>query len=225
MMVFAGGLSAQTQHQNTGWGMWLNNTMINKKWGLYFDTQVRSSDGWTNVRNFLFRPGITYYANSKNEYTLGYLLNQTYTHAEEPLEHVLTEHRIWEQYVHRHKISRIIAMHRFRLEQRFTERQSADQLFTQRFRYFARFIIPFTKPSTSFEKGPFAAVQNELFFNIQNKDQLNNSLFDQNRLYLAGGYRINKHVDLEAGYLNQAIKGSNNNTSNNVVQIAVYTKF
>ncbi|MNR03834.1 hypothetical protein D3C85_1197500 [compost metagenome] len=71
----------------------------------------------------------------------------------------------------------------------------------------------------------FAALQNELLFNIQNKEQLNGSLFDQNRAYLAVGYRVSKSFDIEAGYLNQRIKGANNNTVNNVAQLALYTRF
>jgi len=217
---------AQTQHQNSGWLFLLNNTKITNKWGAYLDVQVRSADDWANVRNFLFRPGITYYANGKNELTLGYLLNQTFTHMDGAADNVLTEHRIWEQYVYKHKAATtIIAQHRFRLEQRFIERAGSDQLFAQRFRYFARFIIPLKKGAKNFEEGLFVALQNELFFNVQHKNELNGSLFDQNRAYVAAGYRLNKNFDIEAGYLNQSIKGLNNNTSNNVVQLALYTKF
>jgi len=225
LFLYTGNVHAQTQHQNSGWLFLLNNTKISKKWGAYLDMQVRSADNWSEVRNFLFRPGITYYANGRNELTLGYLLNQTFTHADGTADNVLTEHRIWEQYVYKHKISTVIASHRFRVEQRFIERAGKDQLFAQRFRYFARFIIPLEKGMKNFEEGIFVALQNELFFNIQHKNELNRRFFDQNRAYVAAGYRVNKNLDLEAGYLNQAIKGLNNNTSNNVVQLAVYTKF
>ncbi|CAM4017499.1 Protein of unknown function [Pedobacter westerhofensis] len=226
VFLTGGRLLAQTQHQSTGWLFLLNNTKISKKWGTYLDMQLRSADKWDNVRNFLFRPGITYYANGKNELTLGYLLNQTYTHTDGPLDRVLSEHRIWEQYVYKHKAARtVIAAHRFRLEHRFIERAGKEELFAQRFRYFARFIIPLEKGVQSFEKGAFVALQNELFFNIQHKDELNHKFFDQNRAYAAAGYRFSKKLDIEAGYLNQAVKGLNNNTVNNVVQLAVYTKF
>ncbi|SDZ82887.1 DUF2490 domain-containing protein [Pedobacter hartonius] len=225
LFLFTGNVHAQTQYQNSGWLFLLNNTKISKKWGAYLDMQVRSSDNWAEVRNFLFRPGITYYANGKNELTLGYLLNQTFTHADGTADNVLTEHRIWEQYVYKHKISTVIASHRFRVEQRFIERAGKDQLFAQRFRYFARFIIPLTKEMKDFEEGLFVALQNELFFNIQHKNELNHRFFDQNRAYVASGYRVTKNLDIEAGYLNQAVKGLNNNTVNNVVQLAVYTKF
>jgi hypothetical protein len=226
VFLITGAVHAQTVHQNSSWLFLLNNTKISKKWGAYMDMQVRSGDKWAKVRNLLLRPGVTYYANAKNELTLGYLLNQTYTHVEGPLDNVLTEHRIWEQYVYKHKTAAtVIAQHRFRVEQRFIQRAGKDELFAQRFRYFARFIIPMKKGVKNFEKGFFAALQNELFFNIQNKEELNNTLFDQNRAYLAAGYRVNKNFDIEAGYMNQWVKGLNNNTSNTVVQLALYTKF
>lgn len=217
--------TAQTVNQNSGWLFLLNNTKISDKWGAYVDVQVRSADDWKNVRNFLFRPGVTYYANSNNEFTLGYLLNQTFLHTDGASDNTLTEHRIWEQYVYKQKLSTIGVSHRFRLEQRFIERAGNNDLFSQRLRYFVRFILPLQKNKQTFTEGLYAALQNELFFNLQNKDQLNKKLFDQNRAYLALGYRASKKLDLEIGYLNQAIKGLSNNTVNNVVQLAIYTKF
>ena len=71
----------------------------------------------------------------------------------------------------------------------------------------------------------FVALQNEFFLNLQNKDELNGSTFDQNRAYLAVGYRFSKAFDVEAGYLNQAVKGASVNTMNNAVQLALYTRF
>lgn len=225
LFVLTTNLTAQTVNQNSGWLFLLNNTKISEKWGTYVDVQVRTSDNWQDVRNFLFRPGVTYYANSKNEFTAGYLLNQTFLHLIGSADNMLTEHRIWEQYVYKQKLSTISISHRFRLEQRFIERIGNDDLFSQRLRYFVRFIFPLQKNKKTFNDGFYAALQNELFFNLQNKEQLNNKLFDQNRAYLALGYRASKKLDLEIGYLNQAVKGLNNNTVNNVTQLAIYTKF
>ena len=98
-------------------------------------------------------------------------------------------------------------------------------MFAQRFRYFFRLIQPLNKTEAAFTKGAFVALQNEVFLNFHNKDKLNNSVFDQNRLYLAAGYRFSKKVDIEAGYMNQAVKTLNNHTNNNIVQLALYTRF
>ncbi|WP_348621295.1 DUF2490 domain-containing protein [Pedobacter lusitanus] len=225
LCFFGTTINAQTNYQNSGWLFLLNNTKINKKWGTHLDIQLRSADNWNNVKNFLFRPGITYFLNDKNDITLGYLLSETHNQVDDLGEHKLTEHRIWQQYIHKHKISTINVSHRFRLEQRFAEKIRNEDIFAQRFRYFVRFIIPLKKEVKNFEEGLFAALQNELFFNVQNKDKLNGHFFDQNRAYGALGYRFSKKFDLEAGYLNQAVKGASNNSVNNVIQLAVYTRF
>lgn len=219
-------VTAQTINQSSGWLFLLNNTKINDKWGAYLDVQLRSSDKIDYLRNFLFRPGVTYYINDKNEATVGYLLNKTFNRLIGSANNQLTEQRIWEQYIYKQKLSTISVSHRFRLEQRFIERTGVqDDLFSQRFRYFVRFILPLEKGKQKFDEGTFLALQNEVFLNLQNKDELNGKVFDQNRAYLAVGYRFSKKLDIEAGYLNQAIKGLGANTVNNVVQLAVYTRF
>ena len=70
-------LSAQTKHENSGWLFMLNSTKFNEKWGMHLDVQVRSNDNWGAVKNVLFRPGITYYIDKKQNVTAGYLLAST----------------------------------------------------------------------------------------------------------------------------------------------------
>jgi hypothetical protein len=54
---------------------------------------------------------------------------------------------------------------------------------------------------------------------------VNNEIFDQNRLYLALGYRLRKSFDLEAGYLNQYINGRGKTFGNNhILQLAGYVR-
>src|SRR5690606_35097172 len=116
---------AQTVNQNTGWLFFLNSTKFNEKWGMYFDLQVRTADEWSHVRNVLIRPGITYYFSGKSNATLGYLYTTTYNG---PLigtpKNLFVEHRIWQQYIYSHQPWKSATLsHRFRLEQRFIERQ------------------------------------------------------------------------------------------------------
>ena len=211
-------LPAQTKQENSGWLFLLNSTKFSEKWGLHLDVQVRSTDNWGAVKNVLFRPGITYFIDKQQNVTAGYLLASSDLGTT-----TLIEQRIWEQYILTHKISSVFTTHRFRLEQRFLDQPNDN--FAQRLRYFIRLIKPLQKAEQAFNKGVFLALQNEVFLNIQNKKRINNNVFDQNRLYLAGGYRFSKKMDLEAGYLNQAIKGTSRNTVNNIVQLALYTRF
>ncbi|RZL33708.1 MAG: DUF2490 domain-containing protein [Pedobacter sp.] len=222
--IALGKLSAQTQYQNSGWFFFLNNTKFNKKWGLQFDAQIRSADDWGYVRNTLIRPALQYFINDKHNVALGYLWQTTDLRLVGTSKNLFNEHRIFEQYIYTHKLKSIFASHRFRVEQRFIERAN-EEVFSQRFRYFFRLVQPLQKTAASFDKGVFVALQNEVFLNFQNKEKINNSVFDQNRLYLAGGYRFSKKVDLEVGYMNQAVKNFTNHTNNSIVQFAVYTRF
>lgn len=217
-------VSAQTQYQNAGWLMFVNNTKFSEKWGMQLDAQLRSADNWDYVRNTLVRPAVQYFINDQNNVALGYLWQTTDFRLVGVSKNLFSEHRIFEQYIHMHKIKSIFASHRLRVEQRFIERPN-EEVFSQRFRYFFRLIQPLQKQQPSFTKGPFAALQNEVFLNIQNKEMINNSLFDQNRLYLAAGYRFSKKLDLEVGYMNQAIKNTSNHINNSIIQFAVYTRF
>ena len=105
-----------------------------------------------------------------------------------------------------------------------------------RLRYFFRGIIPLSAQtdgmasagpakSAAFTKGFFAAVQNEIFFNLGDKTAVNGKVFDQNRVLLAGGYRLSKQFDMELGYMNQYISGAGSNSTNNhIVQLATYVR-
>lgn len=227
MCLFSTFAIAQTSNQTTGWLFLMNNNKLSKKWGTHLDVQLRTADQFNHLKNFMFRPGLTYFLNDRSDLTLGYLLNQTYLPQAGASDLQLTEHRIWQQYIYKHKIKAVNVSHRFRLEQRFIEQPDGTDLFAQRMRYFVRFLLPLAKqqPQQSFQKGAFVALQNELMFNVQDKENINGHFFDQNRAYLAGGYRFSKQLDLEAGYMNQAVKLRNGQSINHIIQLALYTRF
>ena len=136
--------------------------------------------------------------------------------------------------------------HRLRLEQRYLPKHhpEGDQLVrdghreAHRLRYFFRGIIPLSAQpdgtaatgagpakSAAFNKGFFAAVQNEIFFNLGDRSAVNGKTFDQNRAYLAAGYRLSKQFDMEVGYMNQYISGAGAaSTNNHIVQLATYLR-
>ncbi|MBS7564166.1 DUF2490 domain-containing protein [Mucilaginibacter sp. Bleaf8] len=216
---------AQTKHEHSLWGAWFHTQRFSKHWGAMFDIQMRSADDVEYLRHTLLRPGVSYYFNNRQFTTLGYLY--TYTRNQTDAGKTFRpEHRIWQQFIQAHTVHKNIAVqHRFRLEQRFVgSLNTQDAFFAQRLRYFIRGVIPFKRDST-FSKGMFLGLQNEVFTNVQNKDKVNGSFFDQNRAYAALGYRFNKSVDIEAGYLNQYVNGAGPaNINNNIIQVALYTR-
>ncbi|WP_256008992.1 DUF2490 domain-containing protein [Desertivirga xinjiangensis] len=223
ILLFPFSAFSQTVEQ-TGWLAWFNSYKLKERWAMHLDVQLRSADDLDYSRNLLVRPGLTYHINQNQNVTAGYAWIETFDNPDLSTDKNLTEHRIWEQYVLSYKLKGLPLTHRFRLEQRFIERPAED-IFSQRLRYFARVMVPFKKDKAAFNKGVFAALQNEVFLNLQNKNKLNDKVFDQNRAYVAIGYRVNRRFDLEAGYLNQYVDGLGSNTVNHAGQLALYTRF
>jgi len=225
MQLFLFKTASAQLNEFTGWGAWFHTQKFSKHWGAFFDAQFRSSNDFGYLRNPLLRPAVSYYFNKNNIASLGYLF--TGAHRKTGTENTFrTEHRIFQQYILMQKINSNTALqHRFRLEQRFVgSLGKSDNYFAQRLRYFARSVVPFKKDSV-FTKGVFVGLQNEVFVNVQNKARLNGQFFDQNRAYAAIGYRLNKMIDLETGYLNQYINQAEGYTVNHVLQLVLYTRF
>lgn len=215
-------LFAQTKEQAV-WFSILNTTKINDHWGLQFDIQFRSADDVKYMRNFLFRSAIAYAFNKKNNVSIGH--SESDTNSGPAPYTSLTEHRINEQYIHNESIKSIAITNRFRLEQRFIEKTPTTSVFSQRFRYSLRVLIPLAKQGSSFKKGLFATVQDEVFINVQNKDKINGSLFDQNRAYAGIGQRFSPKIDMELGYMKLFQKRSSTDLSSSIVQLAFFTRF
>jgi hypothetical protein len=216
---------AQT-NEFSGWGAWFHTQRFSKNWGASFDGQFRSANHIDYLKNVLLRPNINYYFGGNKSATLGYAYVSTNGRTATGAKTFRSENRIFEQFIVTQKAGINTAItHRFRLEQRFLGSTPTQQeVFSQRVRYFIRGVIPFNSEPT-FTNGTYLGLQNEVFANIQNNDKINNHVFDQNRAYVAFGYRINKRIDIEAGYLNQYVQQSTAHTINHIAQIALYTRF
>lgn len=224
-------LNVSAQSQFSGWGASFNTIKLDKKFSVHADMQWRSTDEWKQMQTLLLRPGLNFHANKNLVITAGYAYISNRNRAGS-LSAYIPEHRIWQQVIYNHKIKTISAAHRFRLEQRLlaqtaivsNELQKTGTVTSHRFRYFTRNTLPFQN-AASFDRGWFGALQNEVFVNIANNDRVNGKFFDQNRLYLAIGYRLSRSFDLEAGYMNQYVSGSGDRFANNhITQLATYLR-
>jgi hypothetical protein len=233
---------AQTQF--AGWLGTFQNYKLSSHVGFYFDAQWRSVDQVKQMQALLLRPGINLYITPRLTGTVGYAFipQQRFNSG---VEGYLPEHRIWEQLVYTHPVkighhrATPTLAHRVRLEQRYLPKHHPEngQLVrdghreAHRLRYFFRGMVPLSSQpegaanTAVFTKGFFAAVQNEIFFNIGDRSAVNGKAFDQNRMLLAGGYRVSKQFDMELGYMNQYISGAGNaSTNNHIVQVATYLR-
>ena len=224
-------LTLNAQSQFSGWVASFGTFKTGKKTSIHADVQWRSSDELQHTQTLLLRSGLNVHLNKQLIVTGGY----AFIHNRRVVNNVsgyAPEHRIWEQVLYNHKIKTVFVTHRLRLEQRFISETTVQNNelkvdgygYANRVRYFIRNILPFQQQKT-FAKGMFAALQNEVFLNLGNSDATNGKFFDQNRFYLAIGYRLNSSFDLEAGYLNQYTSGRNDAfTNNHVVQLAGYIR-
>ena len=207
----------------SGWLAIFHSQRLNNKLGIHLDVQARTANEFDYLKNVLVRPGLTYFFSNQINSTLGYAFINSKVKSD-VLDINLTENRVWEQLVYIQKIKSQSLTHRFRLEQRFIE-QGASNVFSQRLRYFLRMLVPLSEHEGAFKKGGFLGLQNELFFNLQNKDKINNHFFDQNRAYGTFGYRFAPAFDIELGYMNQRVKQKSGGLTNHIIQIAAYTRF
>jgi hypothetical protein len=221
-------LNAQTQF--SGWLAAFNTFKTGKKTSIHNDIQWRSSDELKHTQTLLLRGGLNIHVTKQLTVTGGY----AYIHNRRVINNIsgyAPEHRLWEQLLYSHKLKNIFSSHRLRLEQRFIsksfeqdgELENEGSVYANRLRYFIRNVFPF-KRETTFTKGMFAALQNEVFVNFGNTANVNGKFFDQNRLYLAVGYRLHSTFDIEAGYLNQYISGKGTFTNNHIMQLAGYIR-
>lgn len=219
------------QSQFAGWLATFNTFKTGKKTSIHNDIQWRSTDEVKHMQTLLLRVGLNVALNKNLVATGGYAYISN-RRSVGSVTGYAPEHRIWEQLIVNHRISRAFTAHRFRLEQRFISKSVVENnnivndgsVFANRFRYFFRSVLPLKKEA-SFARGAFVALQNEVFVNIGNKANVNGEFFDQNRLYLAAGYRLSPRLDLETGYLYQYINGRGNASTNvNIWQLASYIR-
>jgi len=202
-----------------GWLASFHEQELSPKWSLLSDIQVRSADQFRSVENILLRPALNYKLTDRQSVAMGYLYLGTWM--EKNTRTFNLEHRIWEQYRLETKINKTNMTNRFRLEQRFLQKEQKFN-FVQRFRHYIRFQIPFIKQK-EFKKGVFLGLQNEVFLNIQHKEKVNNRFFDQNRAYTAIGYKFSTAVQVEAGYLYR-YQITDEKKNNHILQAMINTK-
>jgi hypothetical protein len=211
---------AQIQ-ENQGWFFLTHQQKLSTKFDLLADAQLRTADKYSYLNTLLLRTGLSYNLNKKHSVALGYVYKGDWEHEDTGTAYAL-ENRIFEQYLYNFKIGRTEMNARARLEQRWVHEESTN--FSQRARAFISAQIPLIA-DTGFTKGLFAGIQNELFINVQHKQHVNRSTFDQNRTYATIGYRWSKKIDTEFGYMYWFQKEMDDSYRRHILQLTVSTSF
>ncbi len=230
-IIWTIGLSSSAQNTrlvdaNTiGWYNYFGTFKLDNKFGIHSEYQLRRDNFITEKQQGLLRLGVNYQLNSKIQLRLGYAWIETYPYGDIPINGFgkdFSEHRTFQMATLNDKISILELSHRFMLEQRWVGRYSNASLsledeypFSNRIRYMFRIQIPL-KGKTIEDKTPYLAIYDEIFVGFGKN--VNENVFDQNRLGILLGYRFNSLLRIEAGYLNQRLQLGREVNNRNVFQ-------
>jgi len=210
-------LSAQNtrinNYNNIGW--YTNTTTIkfHKNWSAHIEYQWRRDEFGLSWQQSLLRTGINYHINPNAVFRLGYGLIETFPYGEIPINSMgkaFTEHRLYQVLTLSNKLGRFDLSHRYMLEQRWLGSYTNASLNTEdkwtyvnRLRYLFRAQTPLIG-NTLESKEPYVAAYDEIFIGFG--ENVNQNIFDQNRLGILLGYKFNDKFRIEGGYFNQILQ-------------------
>lgn len=195
-----------------GWYNTFGTLYVTKKTSVWLEYQWRRDDVIQNWKQSLSRVGIQYHFKNRVSALLGYGYIITYPYGDYPAgPYTIPEHRIFEQLIWNDNIGRVYLNHRMRLEQRFAgkinqaapEYTRTDWVYLNRVRYQLRAQVPLNKKKMD-NKTWYAATFDELFIGFGKN--VNQNVFDQNRIGLLFGYQYNKILKAEAGFFSQTVQ-------------------
>lgn len=205
--------------QNGAWFFLSHTQKLNKKFSILADVQLRSTDQLTYLSTLLLRTALSYHLNKNQAFALG-VAHKGDWEVEEGGKRYLPEQRIFQQYLQNFKLERMEMMIRGRLEQRFVK--DSGYQFSQRARLLLSAQIPLLADK-DFTRGIYANLQDEVFLNVQNRENVNGSFLDQNRPYISAGYRLSKKMDIEFGYTRWLQREDTGDKTAHIMQLMITT--
>ena len=193
LIFFSNNIKGQNVEENFGsWLMHFGTHKLSDNYSLHYETQLRNYEILSNFNQLLPRVGLNYHIDKNTSVTAGYAFIPTQNEFDKGWgEKIVTENRIWQQFILKNVVGRIKIRHRYRLEQRWIKNEDFTN-YKNRARYMLSLKIPISKN----EESPlFISLYDEIFLDISNTP------FDQNRLFAALGYQVNKQMNFQFGYL------------------------
>lgn len=202
-------IMSQTRNHTSnfnGWMMYFGDHKIDEKWSIHLELQVRNN-AFVRMQQLLLRPAINFHPTPNLIVTAGYCFVETYPYGAFAVKKAFPEHRLYEQLQLKNQISILEFANRLRVEQRFSKlpvsaTELGDYTYTNRVRILNRVSIPFKGKEIN-DNSFYISFYDEIFIGFGKKVGLN--IFDQNRAYIALGYKIPKVGRLEIGYMEQTL--------------------
>lgn len=227
-LVFATASVAQNrinEYNTLGWYTTAGSISFSPKWSTQSEYHWRRTDWGINKQQILLRLGIGYQIHDNINLRIGYAWVETYPYGDIPINSFgkqFTEHRTYQSLTTSNRTASLEWSHRYMLEQRwlatYTSAQSSESdswKFVNRLRYMAR-IQRALNGKTIDDKTPYVAMYDEIFIGFG--QNVNQNIFDQNRLGILLGWRFSKQLRLEGGYINQILQLSRRVNNLNVIQ-------
>jgi len=205
MVMNAAAQQKQTEYIKQAWLGYVSQTRLSDRWGVWLDLHLRTKEDFVNdLSTAIFRPGISYYANDRLRFTVGYAYVNFFP-ADDHSGVSQPEHRPWQQVYWTMQGKRSRVVNTIRLEERYRRKiKSDDELadgynFNFRARYNTLLFLPLSRKA--FAPNTFSvSMNNELMVNFGK--HIVNNYFDQNRLLLGFAYHVNEKDYLQFGYMN-----------------------
>jgi hypothetical protein len=214
-----------TDENNIGWYTYTGTFKLTDKFSIHTEYQWRRDETITKWQQSLIRTGINYTLNPKVTLRLGYANIETFNYGDIPINGMgknFNEHRTYQMATLTDKVNIVDLSHRFMLEQRWIGRysnaaltQEDEWVFANRFRYLARVQVPL-KGKTVANKTPYIALYDEIMIGFGKN--VNENIFDQNRLGILLGYKFSSNVRIEGGFLSQILQLGREVNGRNVFQ-------
>lgn len=223
--------SRESVYNQIGWFTYVGDHKLCKNWSLHTEYQFRRINYITNWQQSLARFGINYAIHPQIIFTFGYGQIETFSYGAQPIavtekngSSQFPEHRLYQDILLKNPIDFLDISHRIRIEERWlgnyynadNERIVDKWKFVGRLRYRIRIAMPLSGKTID-EKEFYLHCYDEIFIGVGSNVGAN--VFDQNRINFGMGYKINKNLLVEIGYINQIVEKPK---LNNITKVPIF---
>lgn len=187
-------------------GTWLIGTLVlpggPRHWGGYAEVQTRANSLGRQFFYTELKGGVSYDVAKNFTLMLAGGRYSTADYRDLSVGPLNVEGRLWQQLTLTQLAARLKLEHRYRMEERWFRFRddivpAGQRRYRTRLRYRFNTLLPLNHPTFT-DHTVFLTVYDEVFFNPRGP------FFERNRLFAGLGYQFDKHLTVQAGWLNQA---------------------